>query len=217
MTRPRTTTSPTDALGATLSDSKSRLVNLEALAHRHETVPLAPLNSPTFTGTVTIPAGASIVGYAPLASPSFTGSPTYAGLANPYGWHTAGQPLGTEMVIGAYGRQGGSFSAANAWIDIGSVGVTVPVACQVMEIVFGFSIYTSGSGQYLVRVLYSGTGQTGQLTYFSNEGYSHKIIGGTIGVGCAPGTGTVYLQVFGNGISLINDANDSAYFTVHTI
>jgi hypothetical protein len=86
-----------------------------------------------------------------------------------------------------------------------------------MEIVFGFSIYTSGSGQYLVRVLYSGTGQTGQLTYFSNEGYSHKIIGGTIGVGCAPGTGTVYLQVFGNGISLINDANDSAYFTVHTI
>lgn len=36
MTRPRTTTSPSDALGATLSDSKSRLINLEALAHRHD-------------------------------------------------------------------------------------------------------------------------------------------------------------------------------------
>jgi len=45
----------------------------------------APLASPTFTGTVTIPTGASITGYlttasatstyAPLASPSFTGTP----------------------------------------------------------------------------------------------------------------------------------------------
>jgi len=35
----------------------------------------APLASPTFTGTVTIPAGASISGYAPLASPTFTGVP----------------------------------------------------------------------------------------------------------------------------------------------
>ena len=42
----------------------------------------APLNSPTFTGTVTIPAGASISGYAPIAAPVFTGdaravTPTY--------------------------------------------------------------------------------------------------------------------------------------------
>jgi len=35
----------------------------------------APLASPTFTGTVTIPAGASISGFAPLASPVFTGVP----------------------------------------------------------------------------------------------------------------------------------------------
>ena len=31
-------------------------------------------NNPTFTGTVTIPSGASIAGYAPLASPTFTGT-----------------------------------------------------------------------------------------------------------------------------------------------
>ena len=36
----------------------------------------APLASPTFTGTVTIPAGASISGFAPLASPTFTGAPS---------------------------------------------------------------------------------------------------------------------------------------------
>jgi microcystin-dependent protein len=41
VTRPRTTTSPTDALGATISDAKSRLVNLEALAHRHDVGPSA--------------------------------------------------------------------------------------------------------------------------------------------------------------------------------
>lgn len=36
----------------------------------------APIASPTFTGTVTIPSGASIDGFAPLASPTFTGTPT---------------------------------------------------------------------------------------------------------------------------------------------
>lgn len=35
----------------------------------------APIASPTFTGTVTIPSGASIAGYALLASPVFTGDP----------------------------------------------------------------------------------------------------------------------------------------------
>ena len=39
---------------------------------------IAPTNSPTFTGTVTIPAGASISGFAPLASPTFTGTVTVA-------------------------------------------------------------------------------------------------------------------------------------------
>jgi hypothetical protein len=36
----------------------------------------APLASPTFTGTVTIPSGASIADFAPLASPTFTGTPS---------------------------------------------------------------------------------------------------------------------------------------------
>ena len=40
----------------------------------------APLASPTFTGTVTIPSGASISGFAPLASPTFTGTSTVAAI-----------------------------------------------------------------------------------------------------------------------------------------
>ena len=39
---------------------------------------IAPTDSPTFTGTVTIPAGASISGYAPTANPTFTGTVTVA-------------------------------------------------------------------------------------------------------------------------------------------
>jgi len=40
----------------------------------------APLASPTFTGTVTIPTGASISGFAPLADPAFTGTATAVNL-----------------------------------------------------------------------------------------------------------------------------------------
>ena len=39
------------------------------------TAGFAPISSPTFLGTVTIPAGASIAGYAPIASPVLTGVP----------------------------------------------------------------------------------------------------------------------------------------------
>ena len=41
---------------------------------------LAPKADPTFTGTVTIPAGASISGFAPLADPAFTGTATAVNL-----------------------------------------------------------------------------------------------------------------------------------------
>lgn len=40
------------------------------------TLTYAPINAPTFTGIVNIPAGALISGYALLASPALTGTPT---------------------------------------------------------------------------------------------------------------------------------------------
>jgi hypothetical protein len=55
----------------------------------------APLASPTFTGTVTIPAGASISGYAPLASPSFTGTVNFAGDVNLNSTGYLDLPVGT--------------------------------------------------------------------------------------------------------------------------
>ncbi len=62
-------------------------------------VPLAPSASPTFTGTVTIPSGASISGFAPLASPTLTGTPTvpgYATLASPT---LTGTPASTTAAV----------------------------------------------------------------------------------------------------------------------
>ena len=56
-------------LAAALNDDSSYATTItNALALK------APLASPTFTGTVTIPSGASISGFAPLNSPTFTGT-----------------------------------------------------------------------------------------------------------------------------------------------
>jgi hypothetical protein len=60
----------------------------------------APLASPTFTGTVTIPSGASISGYATLADPTFTGtvggiSKSMVGLGNVDNTTDANKPVST--------------------------------------------------------------------------------------------------------------------------
>ena len=64
--------------------------------HRHPTdTTRAPLASPTFTGTVTIPGGASISGFATLASPTFTGTVTIPGGASISGFATLASPTFT--------------------------------------------------------------------------------------------------------------------------
>lgn len=60
----------------------------------------APIASPTFTGTVTIPSGASISGYAPIASPTFTGTvggitKSMVGLGNVDNTTDANKPIST--------------------------------------------------------------------------------------------------------------------------
>ena len=61
----------------------------------------APIASPTFTGTVTIPAGASISGFAPLASPAFSGTPTTTTAA---GDTNTTQIATTAFVVGQAGN-----------------------------------------------------------------------------------------------------------------
>jgi hypothetical protein len=57
----------------------------------------APIASPTFTGTVTIPSGASISGFAPLASPALTGNVTIA--SNSTGAALFIEQLGTGNIL----------------------------------------------------------------------------------------------------------------------
>ena len=147
------------------------------------------------------------------------GVPRYSAKPNVYGWHAVNEQLGTQMVVGAYGRNATAMTnAANLWIDVGAVGITIPTGSTVLECNFGFSFYTSGAGQVFVRTYNDQNGGTGSLSYFSNEGYSHKVIAGVIGTGVTGGvSSTFYLQVYGVGISILSDTNDSAYFTVKTI
>ena len=60
----------------------------------------APIASPTFTGTVTIPSGASISGYAPIASPTFTGTVTIPSGASISGYAPLASPTFTGTVGG---------------------------------------------------------------------------------------------------------------------
>jgi hypothetical protein len=60
----------------------------------------APIANPTFTGTVTIPSGASISGYAPIANPTFTGTvggitKSMVGLDNVDNTSDANKPVST--------------------------------------------------------------------------------------------------------------------------
>jgi hypothetical protein len=92
---------------------------------------VAGLESPTFTGTVTIPAGASISGYAPVASPTFTGEVTVAasGVVFTDGTQTkAGVPsitnIPTALSAGAFTIEAGR---ADQFIPLtGAVVITLP-------------------------------------------------------------------------------------------
>jgi hypothetical protein len=92
---------------------------------------IAGLDSPTFTGTVTIPAGASISGYAPTANPTFTGTVTVAsnGVAFTDGTQTkVGVPsvttIATALAAGARTIEAGE---QDKFIPLaGAVVITLP-------------------------------------------------------------------------------------------
>jgi hypothetical protein len=95
----------------------------------------APLASPTFTGTVTIPVGASISGFAPLASPSLTGTPlstTATALTNT-----------TQIATTAFVRADNN---VKAWVNFNGTGtVAIRGSFNVS------SITDNGTGDYTVN------------------------------------------------------------------
>ena len=68
----------------------------------------------TFTGTVTIPSGASISGYAPLASPTFTGTPTVPGYLTTSAASSTYAPLASPTFTGTVTIPSGASIASPA-------------------------------------------------------------------------------------------------------
>ena len=127
----------------------------------------APLASPTFTGTVTIPSGASISGFAPLASPTFTGTPTVPGYA----------PLAGASFSGVVTAQ----KAAIAEIDSINDGATITLDLATST---NFNITTDAStARTLGNPSNCVAGQTGTIFVtgagFSGYGSYWKFPGGT--------------------------------------
>ena len=95
--------------------------------HRHPTdTTRAPLASPTFTGTVTIPGGASISGFATLASPTFTGTVTIPGGASISGFATLASPTftGTPAVPTATAGTNTTQIASTAFVTTAISGIS---------------------------------------------------------------------------------------------
>jgi hypothetical protein len=145
----------------------------------------APLNSPIFTGTVTIPAGAAISGYATLASPTFTGTVSgitsaMVGLGNVNNTSDAAKPIstatqnalnlkadaanptftGTALILNTL-TVGGGVNFTNGAIELGSTtAVTSPLV----------DFHSSGTAvDYDARIMGSGGSSTvgqGNLNFY---------------------------------------------------
>jgi hypothetical protein len=152
----------------------------------------APLASPTFTGTVTIPAGASISGFAPLASPAFTGTPSL-----PTGTTAVTQTAGnntTAVATTAFvlANAGSTSFATDAQVITGTSTTTALApgnagflkadprlrqlgACNATSI-SGSGAVTAASGQQFAREMYLGSLAAGRAAF------SYGILGITAGM-----------------------------------
>lgn len=95
----------------------------------------APLASPTFTGAVTIPSGASIAGFATLASPTFTGVVTIPSGASIAGYASLASPTFTGTVTAAAVLITGNLTPSQTNGIIGTTTNNSPVAGSVGELV----------------------------------------------------------------------------------
>ena len=135
----------------------------------------APIASPTFTGTVTIPSGASISGFAPLASPTFTGTNTVAaltasglitasasGVAFTDGTQTLeGTPSRTPIIQKTASYTLSALTERDSLIEVSSAtGVTVSIPVDATlnyPIGTSIDILQTGAGQVTIAAVTPGT------------------------------------------------------------
>lgn len=148
---------------------------------------LATLASPTFTGTVTIPAGASISGFAPLASPTFTGTPAAPTAAT--GTNTTQLATTAYVVSQAVAKTGGTMTgdlvvpSLNGGQLAGNRNRTINGGMAIDQRNAGASqtILNNGTYQYTVDRWYaasSGANVTGQQVAGATAGqYRYRFTG----------------------------------------
>jgi hypothetical protein len=150
----------------------------------------APLASPTFTGTVTIPAGASISGFAPLASPALTDTPTAptaAALTNT-----------TQIATTAFVTSAVSSAAIATLDEIGDVAAPTPTNGDLLK--WNGTAWVNAAGYALLASpTFTGTVTTTDLTVSGNLTVS----------GTTTSINTATLNVADNIVVLNNDVTGS--------
>ena len=103
----------------------------------------APIANPTFTGTVTIPAGASVAGFAPLASPTFTGTPT---VPTPAGGSNNGQIVNTAFLNAAASGLLPSATTSQLYGGTGAPGSAQAISLGANLTLSGTTLSATGGG-----------------------------------------------------------------------
>jgi microcystin-dependent protein len=134
----------------------------------------APLASPTFTGTVTIPAGASISGYAPLASPTFTGTVTIPSGASISGYAALASPTftGTPAAPTATAGTNTTQLATTAFVSsaVGSITTTPAGAIDFFAMSSAPAGYIKANGAAVSRTTYSALFTAISTTFGAGDG-----------------------------------------------
>ena len=165
----------------TLQEIASVLQSAESVAGLTDLITLkAPIDSPTFTGTVTIPSGASISGYATIDSPAFTGTVTIPAGADISGYATSlqlasGVQEAKDYTDTAFNSIGSSLGDPETILRFSDIGVMNGVAgldsnVKIQESVL--PLITNGLLEYSSITL---NGTSVSLGGSLNVGYSNGI------------------------------------------
>lgn len=184
----------------------------------------APLASPTFTGTVTIPAGASITGYATLASPTFTGTVTIPAGASITGYLTTASAASTYAPIASPTFTG---TAAAPTAAVGDISTTIATTSFTNTLNGGYvSVSVAGSANVTLTAAQYGVSAVnltgaitaniavivptaaGRWTFINNTTGSF-----TVTVKTSTGTGVVVtqgksIQLFCDGTNVLTTTTD---------
>ena len=196
------------------------VANLGLLSAATAASTYAPLASPTFTGTVTIPGGASISGYLTTA----TAASTYLPLA--------GGTLTGDVTINAQGDLRFADLDSSNWVALqapGSIATNYTLTLPAADGTANQALYTNGSGVlgWASYLLLSGGTLSGSVTFASGQVYpqipansktaAYTLVAGDAGKHISITTGgvTVPSGVFsvGDVISIYNDSSSNQTIT----